>query len=143
MMRRLYTRIAAGIMLAGLAGSVTVTLVVPRLAAFFQEDAAPRNNLTAITARLDEISPVLWSEELNRLRPRSRMSLRIVDGETLLEEVRKGPQGHVQSVSNANNPPPLYLPLHGGSHFLVAAPLGSPPLMPVLILALVFVFVLT
>ena len=143
MMRRLYARIAVGIMFAVLAGSVTVTLVVPRLAAFFQEDPAPRNNLTAIAARLDEISPSQWSEELNRLQPRSRMSLRIVDGETLLAEVRNGPRGGVPSGSNINNLPALYLPIHGGSHFLVAVPLGSPPLTPVLILALVFVFVLT
>jgi two-component system sensor histidine kinase RstB len=141
MMRGLYVRIAVGIVCAVLAGSVTVMLLVPRLAALFQ-DAAPRNNLAAIAARLDEVSPSQWSEELHRLQPRSRMSLRIVDGETLLAEARNRPRSGLPSGSNISGLPALYLPIHGGSHFLVAAPLGSPPLTPALVLALIFVFVL-
>ena len=142
-MRGLYTRIAAGVMFAALAGSVTVALVIPRLVAFFEEDAAPRNNLTVIAARLEELSPSQWPEELNRQQLRSRMSLRIVDVETLQAESRNRPRGAVASGGDIDNLPALYLPIHGGSHFLVAVPLGPPPLVPVFVLALVFVFVLT
>jgi signal transduction histidine kinase len=142
MMRRLYARIAAGIIFAVVAGSVTVTLLLPRLAVFFQEDAAPRNNLAAIASRLDEIPASQWPDELNRLQARSRVSLRIVDGETLLAEARNRPRDGVPSGSNMTLPA-LYLPIHRGSHFLVAGPPGSPPLTPVLVPALVFVFVLT
>lgn len=142
MMRRLYARIAVGIMFAVLAGSVTVTLLVPRLAAIFREDVAPRNSLTDIAAHLDEIAPSQWPEELNRLQPRSRLSLRIVDGETLLAEARTHTRG-VSSGDISSDLPALYLPIHGGSHFLIATPLGPPALTQALVLALVFVFVLT
>jgi len=70
------------------------------------------------------------------------MSLRIVDGETLLAEARNQSGGGVSSGSSISLPA-MYLPIHGGSHFLVAMPLGSPPMAPVLVPALVFVFVLT
>jgi signal transduction histidine kinase len=143
MMRRLYARIAVGIMFAVLAGSVTVIVVLPRLAALFQADAAPGNNLAAIAARLEETSPSQWPEELNRLQPRSGTSLRIVSGETLLAEARSGPPQGVSPIGSINNLPALYLPIRGGSYFLVAGPRGSPPITPVLVVALVFVFVLT
>jgi signal transduction histidine kinase len=139
-MRRLYARIAFGVIFAVLPGWVAVTLLVPRIAAFFQEDTTPGNNLSAIAARLEKLPQKDWSDELQRSQRRSALSLRIVAGETLREEARnrKGvlPGGNVVGL------PTLYLPLHGGSHFLIAAPLRSPPLAPVLILGLVFVFVI-
>lgn len=142
MMRRLFARIAAGIMFAVLAGSVTVIVLIPRLAAFFQGNVAPRDKLTAIAARFDEIEPSQWPEALQQLQLRYRMSLHVVDGETLLAEVRSRPRATVSSGSDIVDLPAMYLPIHGGSHFLVAAPLGFPVLTPVLVLALVFVFVL-
>jgi signal transduction histidine kinase len=142
MMRRLYVRIVVSIMFAVLAGSLAVIFLMPRLAVFFQ-DAAPQNNLAAIAARLEEVPVSQWPQELIRLQPHSRMFLRIVDSATFLSEARDIPQSGGTSARNLRNLPVMYLPIHGGTHFLIAMPAGSPPIMPVLVPALVFVFVLT
>ena len=126
-MRRLYARIAFGIILAVAAGSVVVLLVVPRIVALFQEDLTPRNRLTAIAIQLEAVPQEQWPDELQRLQPGSKMSLRVVASTALAADVH----------------PAMYLPLHGGTHFLVASPSGPPPITPVLLLGLVFVFVLT
>ena len=44
-MRRLYARIAFGVILAVLPGRIAVTVLVPRIAALFQEETTPAGNL--------------------------------------------------------------------------------------------------
>jgi two-component system, OmpR family, sensor histidine kinase RstB len=143
-MRRLYGRIALGVIFAAVPGWVAVTLLVPRIAAFFQEDMTPGGNLSAIAARLEGVPQQEWPNELRRLQQRSAMSLRVVSGEDLLVEARnRNNDSVIPPVPETADLPALYMPLHGGSHFLIAVPLRSPPLTPILILGLVFVFVLT
>jgi len=141
-MRRLYLRIVSSIMLAVLAGSVAVTLLMPRLAVFFQ-DAVPQGNLASIAEHLENIPPPQWPEELRKLQLRSRMRLRIVDSATFLTEARNGSHRGAEPEGSTRSLPALYLPVHQGTHFLIATPSGEPPLLPALVPALVFVFVLT
>lgn len=152
-MKKLYVRIAIGIGLAAVIGLVTVGLLVPRIASII-EGVMNEETLSGgphwVARQLNEASRDEWNAILADARQRSSMNFRIVTAAELEtvggrrlgrapDEPRHGPPFIRDRAGRVS----LYLPLHDGSHYLIAGPLRRPPVMRWTISAIVFVLVLT
>ena len=149
-MRRLYLRIAAGVILAVVVGWAAAALSLAQLRgqmALEPPDYLAGNGLLWIAAQLDALSESLWNERLAEARPYIRRPLAIDSAADVPRRVLRSVSAQKPVFVPAEiGPPSIYMPLHAGTHFLVAGPPPPPPpppLMPLLAGALIFVLALT
>ena len=149
-MRRLYVRIASGVIFAVAVGWAAAALSLAQLRgqmALEPPDHLAGNGIQWIAAQLDELPESRWNERLAEVR-------RYVHSPLAIATAADVPPGASVSHSAGKpvfvpaeiGPPSIYFPLHGGSHFLVVGPPPlppSPPLTPLLLGALIFVLALT
>jgi signal transduction histidine kinase len=145
-MRRLYTQIAGGVILAVIVGWTAVALFMPRLRTIMEQGLADQllgSGLRAVGTRLDDTPSDQWADRLAQARREITIPLSIVRRDRLpADVVATGGRPaviHADGSSRAS----IYMPLQGGSYFLVAGPLQEPPVAPLATVALVFVLVLT
>lgn len=149
-MRRLYARIASGVVFAVVVGWAAAALSLAQLRgqmALEPPDLLAGNGLRWIAAQLDALPESVWNERLAEVRRYVRLPLAI----TPAADVPPGAlvshsAGRPVFVRAEIGPPTVYFSLHAGSHFLVAGPPPpppSPPLTPLLMGALIFVLALT
>jgi signal transduction histidine kinase len=110
-------------------------------------DLLAGNGLLWIAAQLDELPEPLWNERLAEAKPYVRLPLTIAAAADVPRRVSGSRSANKPVfVPGEIGPPSIYIPLHAGSHFLVAGPPPpppSPPLTPLLAGALIFVLALT
>ena len=149
-MRRLYIRIASGVIFAVVVGWAAAALSLAQLRgqmALEPPDYLAGNGLLWIAAQFDELPESLWNDRLAEVRRYVQLPLAIASG----ADVPRRMLGRLSakkpvSVPAEIGPPSIYFPLHAGSHFLVAGPPPPPPpppLTPLLAGALIFVLALT
>jgi len=149
-MRRLYIRIASGVIIAVVVGWAAAALSLAQLRgrmALEPPDHLAGNGLLWIAAQLDELPESLWNERLAEARPYVQLPLAIASA----ADVPRRVLGRLSAkkpvfVPAEIGPPSIYVPLHAGTHFLVAGPPPPPPpppLTPLLAGALIFVLALT
>ena len=149
-MRRLYIRIASGVIFAVVVGWAAAALSLSQLRgrmALEPPDYLASNGLLWIAAQFDELPESRWNERLAEVRRYVQLPLAIASGADVPRRVfgRLSAQKPV-FVPAEIGPPSIYFPLHAGSHFLVAGPPPPPPpppLTPLLAGALIFVLALT
>jgi signal transduction histidine kinase len=149
-MRRLYVRIASGVILAAVVGWAAAALSLAQLRGqmtFEPPNQLAGNGLLWIAAQLDALPESLWNERLAEVRPYMHLPLAIAAAADVPARVSDSVSaGKPIFVSAEIGPPSIYFPLHAGSHFLVAGPPPrppAPPLTPLLAGALIFVLALT
>ena len=149
-MRRLYIRIAAGVIFAVVVGWAAAALSLAQLRG--QMTLEPPNYLAGngllwIAAQFDGLPESLWNERLAEVRRYVRLPLAIASGADVPRHVLGSLSANKPVFVPAEiGPPSIYFPLHRGSHFLVAgppAPPPPPPLPPLFVGALIFVVALT
>jgi two-component system sensor kinase ParS len=146
-MRRLYVRIASGVVFAIVVGWAAAALSLAQLRG--QMAMEPPDHITGIglwiAAQLDELPESLWHERLAEARRYVQLPLAIATD--VPPRVSSSLSGKTPIfVPSEIGPPSIYFPLHAGSHFLVAGPPPPPPpppLTPLLAGALIFVLALT
>jgi signal transduction histidine kinase len=149
-MRRLYVRIASGVIIAVIVGWAAAALSLAQLRgrmAFEPPDHLAGNGLLWIAAQLDELPESRWNERLAQARPYVQLPLAIVSAADVPRRVSGSLSAQKPVFVRAEmGPPSIYIPLHAGTHFLVAGPPPPPPpppLTPLLAGALIFVLALT
>ena len=149
-MRRLYVRIAAGVIFAVVVGWAAAALSLAQLRgqmALEPPDYLAGNGLLWIAAQLDELPESLWNERLAEARPYVQLPLAIASAADVPRRVLGSLSAQKPVFVPAEiGPPSIYIPLHAGTHFLVAGPPPPPPpppLTPLLAGALIFVLALT
>jgi len=147
-MRRLYIRIAGGVVLAVIAGWIAVGVFVPRMRGLMEESLAEQMlgaGLRAVGNRLNTSDPAAWPEQLSQAQREISIPLAVVSALTVRDSIEEPPATDRTSVARTvdASSSAIYIPLRGGSHFLVAGPLAAPPVAPLVELSLVFVLVLT
>ena len=147
-MRHLYARIAAGVVLALVAGWVASTLMAPRLNRIMNQSLGDQllgSGLRWVAQRIDDVPKDEWADRLSEARRELTVPLAIIPSTAL-------PGGVAKAVSNAeptlasdpaNDRTSIYIPLDAGAYFLVAGPLPTPPVAPLVPMGLVFALVLT
>jgi signal transduction histidine kinase len=149
-MRRLYVRIASGVIFAVVVGWAAAALSLAQLRG--QMSLEPPDHLTGngllwIAAQLDALPESLWNERLADIRRYVHLPLAIASVTNVPPRVSVSLSVEKPVVVPADNAPPsIYFPLHAGSHFLVAGPPPpppAPPLKPILAGALILVLALT
>jgi signal transduction histidine kinase len=148
-MRRLYIRIASGVIFAVVVGWAAAALSLAQLRG--QMAIEPPGHIAGvgrlIAAQLDELPESGWNERLAEVRRYVRLPLTIASA----ADVPRRVLGSLSTeklvfVPAESGPPSIYFALHGGSHFLVAGPPPPPPpppLTPLFAGALIFVLALT
>jgi signal transduction histidine kinase len=149
-MRRLYARIASGVIFAVVVGWAAAALSLAQLRgqmALEPPDLLAGNGLRWIAAQLDALPESVWNERLAEVRRYVRLPLAIISATDVPPDALVSQSaGKPLFVPAEIGPPSIYFPLHAGSHFLVAGPPPSPPsppLTPLLTGALIFVLALT
>jgi two-component system sensor kinase ParS len=149
-MRRLYVRIASGVILAVVVGWAAAALSLAQIRG--QMTLEPPNYLAGsgllwIAAQLDELPESLWIERLANVRRYVQLPLAIAAATDVPPAASASRSaGKPVFVRAEFGPPSIYVPLHAGSHYLVAGPPPPPPpppLTPLLAGALIFVLALT
>jgi signal transduction histidine kinase len=149
-MRRLYVRIASGVIIAVVVGWAAAALSLAQLRgqmALEPPDHLAGNGLLWIAAQLDELPESRWKDRLAEARPYVQLPLAIVSTADVPRRVLGSLSAQKPVFVRAEiGPPSIYIPLHAGTHFLVAGPPPPPPpppLTPLLAGALIFVLALT
>ena len=149
-MRRLYVRIASGVIFAVIVGWAAAALSLAQLRgqmALEPPNYLAGNGLLWIVAQLDALPESVWNERLADIRRYVRLPLAIAPATDVPPRASTNLSAEKPIVvPAANGPPSIYFPLHAGSHFLVAGPPPpppAPPLTPLLAGALIFVLALT
>ena len=149
-MRRLYVRIAAGVIFAVVVGWAAAALSLAQLRGQMTlepPDYLAGNGLLWIAAQFDGLPESLWNERLAEVRRYVQLPLAIASGADVPRHVLGSLSASKPVFVPAEiGPPSIYFPLHAGSHFLVAGPPPPPPpppLTPLFAGALIFVVALT
>jgi signal transduction histidine kinase len=149
-MRRLYVRIASGVIFAVVVGWAAAALSLAQLRgqmAWEPPDHLAGNGMQWIAAQLDELPESRWNERLAEVRRYVQLPLAIVSAADVPRRVLGSLSAQKPVFVRAEiGPPSIYIPLHAGTHFLVAGPPlppPPPPLTPLLAGALIFVLALT
>jgi two-component system sensor histidine kinase RstB len=146
-MRRVYLRIAAGVVVASLAGWGAVAVVVPLLIGRFEEDGfrAPMisGGIRLLAASLDAVPRDEWPARLEAARRELAVPLAIVplsDLPAAIEPRLRRTESVV--VGRGRGAPTIYVALANGTDVLVADP-PPLPLEPLVTTAVIFALVLT
>lgn len=145
-MRRLYVRIAGSIVLAVVVGWVAVGILVPRLRSLMEQSLADQlvaAGFGALVARIERTPADAWQALLDDAQRDVTLRLAIRERAQVPEAVTTGALRPMMATPGAGEPASLYVPVHAGSHYLVAGPLTPPPLAPLVVIGVVFVIVLT
>lgn len=147
-MRRVYLRIAAGVVVASLAGWGAVAVVVPLLIGRFEENGfrAPMigGGIRLIAASLDAVPRDEWPARLEAARRELTVPLTIVPRTELPAAIEPRLRRTGSAVVNrGRGAPTIYAALANGTDVLVADPLPPPPLEPLVTTAVIFALVLT
>ncbi len=147
-MRRVYLRIAAGVMLASIVAWAVVAGLVPLLVGRFEERGFRAPMMTGgvrlLAASLEEAPREQWPARLAAARAELGVALAIVRADSLAAGVTNRLAASAPAVVPAGRGrPSIYMPLGSGIDVLVAGPLPPLPLEPLLTTAVVFAFVLT
>jgi signal transduction histidine kinase len=149
-MRRLYVRIASGVILASVVGWAAAALSLAQLRG--QMALEPPNLLAGsgllwIAAQLDALPESLWNERLAEVRRYVHLPLAIASTADVRSRLSVSLSAEKPVVVRAETgPPSIYVPLRSGTYFLVAGPPPpppAPPLTPLFAGALIFVLALT
>lgn len=146
-MRGICLRIAAGVVVASVAGWAVVAILGPRLAGRLKEGfPAPmiHGALRVVAASIETAPRNEWPMHLETARRHLGMPLAIIPSTSLPLPV--GPRfwsGLPAVVSTPGGRPSIYLPLRSGAEVLVAGPLPPPPLEPLVSAAVVFALAVT
>lgn len=148
-MRRLYVRIAAGVILAAVVGWAAAALSLAQLRGQIGVELPDHLAGLAllIAAQFDDMPESRWNEQLANVKRYVQLPLAINSAADVPRRVLGGlSQQKPVFVRAEFGPPSIYIPLQGGSHFLVAGPPPpplAPPLSPLFAGALIFVLALT
>lgn len=147
-MRRIYLRIAAGVVVASLVGWGAVAVVVPLLIGRFEENGvgAPMisGGIRFMAASLDAIPRDEWPARLEAARRELTVRLAVVprtDLPAAIEPRLRRTESAV--VDRGRGGPTIYVALANGADVLVAGPLRPLPLEPLVTTAVIFALVLT
>jgi two-component system sensor histidine kinase RstB len=147
-MRRLYFRLAAGVVVASLVGWGAVAVVVPLLIGRVEENGfrAPiiSGGIRLIAAGLDAAPRDEWPARLQAARQELAVPLTIVSRADLPAGVEpRLRRTRSAVVGRGRGAPTIYVALANGTDVLVADPLPPLPLEPLITTAAIFALVLT